>query len=345
MKRILTSILFLAAASSAQAQDVHFSQFWNNGTQYNPALAGVIPATFRSATFYRSQWAKPDAPFKSFGANADFRISTRGNAKFGLGMNVYRDVAGDQKFGTTNFQIALSTILQMNDFNRLSLGFNGGIHQKGVDASGAQWNSQYVNGAYDPGIDPGETVARNGGVQPDLSAGFTYIYSSSRGFITLKDQFNFVLGASYNHILKPSFDYLGSADQLKSNIVAHVEAMINIGKKWAVQPAIIAQIQAPSTEVLIGSRYRFELVESSLFTGFVKGGYLNLGTFYRVGDAFIPSISVEMSGFSVGFSYDVNVSKFTTASSGAGGFEISLKIRTPNPYLWNGRDMSRSRFR
>lgn len=345
MKKITIAFLFVVSSFSLKAQDVHFSQFWNNGIQYNPSLAGVIPATFRASTYYRSQWAKPDAPYKTFGANADFRVSTKGNSKIGLGFNFYRDQAGDNKFGTTHAQFALSSIIQLNQWNRLSLGVNGGFVQKGVDASAAQWNSQYVNGAYNPGLDPGETVTRNTGVKADLSAGFTYIYSTSRGFMTLNDDFNLVIGAAYNHILKPSFEYLGTADELKSNIVAHAEAMINIGKRWAVQPAVIAQIQSPSSEVLIGSRYRYQLMESSLITGFVKGGYVNIGTFYRVGDAFIPSISIEVAGFSIGMSYDVNISKFTRASSGAGGFEISLKIRTPNPYLWSGRELRRSRFR
>lgn len=52
-----------------------------------------------------------------------------------------------------------------------------------------------------------------------------------------------------------------------------------------------------------------------------------------------PSISIEVAEFSIGMSYDVNISKFTRASSWAGGFEVSLKIRTPNPYLWSGREL------
>ena len=60
---------------------------------------------------------------------------------------------------------------------------------------------------------------------------------------------------------------------------------------------------------------------------------LALGGYYRFGDAVIPTLEVQWSSFSIGFSYDVNLSHLTAASSGQGGFEVGLKyvsLGSPN---------------
>ena len=41
---------------------------------------------------------------------------------------------------------------------------------------------------------------------------------------------------------------------------------------------------------------------------------------------------LEVANFAVGMSYDINVSSLKVASSGKGGFEISLRYTNPNPF-------------
>jgi len=343
MKVIL--IIAILVVSNSYAQDVHFSQFWNNGIQYNPATAGVIPANFRASAFYRNQWSSVGSKYQTFGVNLDTRFETNGSASFGLGLDVYRDVAGDLDLGTTNAQLAFSTILDLDRHNKISIGVKGGIIQKGFDATNAQWNSQYTNGAYDGTLGSGEVFNSVSEMKGDVSAGVVYSYSSSEGYMTANDVFNFKVGASYNHIIRPKFDWFYTgADKLYGNFVFHADALIGIrNSKWSILPAVIAQFQGSSNEILIGSQYRIELKPASKVTGFVKGSYLSIGTFYRFRDAFIPSVTFEFDHYSIGMSFDYNLSQLRAASNGNGGFEISLKFRTPNPYLWRG-NKSRSRI-
>ncbi len=345
MMRILLFIAF-SGVFHVSAQDVHFAQFWNNGIQYNPATAGVIPANFRASVFYRNQWSSIGAKYETYGANVDGRIETKGSASFGLGLDIYRDVAGDLNLGTTNAQLVFSTILDLDKHNKLSVGVKGGLIQKGYDATNAKWNSQYTDGAYHHALTSGESFNSTSEMKGDLSAGIVYSYSTSEGYISANDQFNFKAGASYNHIIRPKFDWFYTGpDRLYGNLVFHADALIGIPRsKWSILPAVILQFQGPSKEVLVGSRYRIKLKEASRVTGFVKGAYFSLGTFYRWNDAFIPSITFEMDHYSIGMSYDFNISKLRNASRGNGGFEVSLKFRTPNPYLWKG-NRSRSKIR
>jgi len=81
--------------------------------------------------------------------------------------------------------------------------------------------------------------------------------------------------------------------------------------------------------------FRYQLKESAKITGFVKGSSISAGAYYRNQDAIIATILYEVSQYSVGVSYDVNLSGLRTASNGNGGFEISLRYVSPNPFLYS----------
>jgi len=49
-----------------------------------------------------------------------------------------------------------------------------------------------------------------------------------------------------------------------------------------------------------------------------------------VGDALIPTLILEIASYSVGFSYDLNISALKAATKGKGGFEISLRYINRN---------------
>jgi hypothetical protein len=48
------------------------------------------------------------------------------------------------------------------------------------------------------------------------------------------------------------------------------------------------------------------------------------GFWYRLNDAVIPYIGLEVQNFRFGFSYDVNTSSLQTASNSRGGTEMSV---------------------
>jgi hypothetical protein len=51
---------------------------------------------------------------------------------------------------------------------------------------------------------------------------------------------------------------------------------------------------------------------------------LHGGAFLRLNDAIIPTIKLDYNPFSIGLTYDVNISQLKTSSYGRGGFELSL---------------------
>jgi len=51
---------------------------------------------------------------------------------------------------------------------------------------------------------------------------------------------------------------------------------------------------------------------------------VHFGGYLRWKDAFIPVVKIDYDPFSLGFSYDANISQLKAASQSRGGFELSL---------------------
>jgi hypothetical protein len=95
--------------------------------------------------------------------------------------------------------------------------------------------------------------------------------------------------------------------------------------------------QGPLNELTFGALIKYMLKDDSKYTGYVKGAAFSLGCYYRNKDAIIPYFLVEMGYYSLGISYDTNISGLTAATSGRGGFEIALRFHMPSPFLYQNR--------
>ena len=93
-------------------------------------------------------------------------------------------------------------------------------------------------------------------------------------------------------------------------------------------------MQGSQKEITFGTMIKYKLKEESKYTGVIKSTVLSLGCFYRNRDAVIPYFLMEMDKYTIGISYDTNISSLTAATTGRGGFEISLRFGTPSPFLY-----------
>ena len=88
----------LEFASVLQAQDLHFSQFFNAPLTNNPANTGFIPdADYRIGASYRNQFSSIlAAPYKTISIFGDAQIlrNQLQNGWLGLGGFILSDVAG-----------------------------------------------------------------------------------------------------------------------------------------------------------------------------------------------------------------------------------------------------------
>jgi hypothetical protein len=92
-------------------------------------------------------------------------------------------------------------------------------------------------------------------------------------------------------------------------------------------------IQGGHREINAGMLFKYIMQEASHYTGRKKPAAFILGGYYRFKDAAVLETAYEFSNYRIGLSYDINLSDLNVATNSKGGFEISLKFITPNPFL------------
>jgi type IX secretion system PorP/SprF family membrane protein len=309
----------LLAGAPARAQDIHFSQFYEAPLLRNPALAGVFTGDYRVQTIFRDQWNSINNAYRTGSLSGEYKWPVgKGNDFLTTGMEILYDQAGTAALNTTELMPALNYHKSLSNDKPmyLAVGFMGGLVAKTLDLSKVTTNSQYNGTAYDPALPNGETILSPNVHYLDGALGISF----NTAFGTDNKNTMYV-GASYYHLNRPknSF-YQNPAVELDPKVVfsAGVKAIIN-DYTWFSIEADHSQ-QGSSVETIGGVMVSYKLGDDNEKTPYV----FNLGAFIRLGDAIIPVIKLEMNSFTVGLSYDANISQLSAATQGVGGFELSL---------------------
>ena len=335
--------------SNLVAQDIHFTMWDAMPMTTNPATTGVFNGEVRGVLNYRNQWASIGNPYKTYSVMLDGGILKNKwkNGYLGLGLNAFKDAAGQTNFGTTKISLALSSIIYLNDKNSASVGLLGSWAQNSIDPNNLQWDSQFNGQSFNASLGSNETMTFQNSNYFDFSAGALWAYGTGTKTLSSHDEFNMKAGAAFYHVTRPSRDVqFGDLDKLYSKLAFHAESHIGIANtKMAFRPKFIAYIQGPTREITAGLLFRYMLKEESKYTGIFKEMAISFGGYYRLGDAFSPSAEFEIASFAIGFAYDMNISGLTAATNGNGGPEIFIRIINPNPFAYGKGTRSSARFR
>jgi type IX secretion system PorP/SprF family membrane protein len=317
-KKLLMGILGLASLYQVQAQDLHFSQFFEAPLLRNPSLAGIFTGDVRVQGVYRDQWNSFTNAYRTGSLNAEYKMPVGVSNDFiTTGIQMLYDKAGTVGLTTSQVLPALNyhKSLSNDKVAYLSLGFMGGLIHKSIDVTKMTTNNQY-NGQWTPTASTGETFAVPNFNTWDASVGMSY--NTTFGTNGANTMF---LGAAYHHLNKPKNSFYRDA-----TTGLNPKYVFSAGVKWVVDDYSYFTMYADHSkqgtvnETIAGGLYSFNP------GNFVDDAncVLHVGGFLRWKDAFIPVVKVDMRSLSVALSYDVNVSQLKTASQGRGGFELSL---------------------
>ncbi|HEU4718558.1 MAG TPA: PorP/SprF family type IX secretion system membrane protein [Bacteroidia bacterium] len=331
-------IAFIAASSFGvllNAQDVHFSQMTFTPLLLNPAQT-ALGHDFQAIVNYKDQWKIAALqPYRTFNTSADvaFLKKTNGN-HLGLGLDVFSDKAGEGNMGTTTGQLSLSGVLAADNNNFISGGLYSGFGQRTLQPDKLHWDNQYDGMQYDATLPSGEPGTFANRTYFDIGAGIGWFYSKGHSTLSSNDQKKFTAGFSVQHLNRPAYSFYGdNTERLPMKFVAHGNAEIGIKNySLVLEPAYIVMIQAGHHEINAGMMVKYITRESSKYTGRKSASGIALGGYYRFGDAIALAARYEFSNWSIGTSYDVNISDLKTASKARGGLEISLRFVTPDPF-------------
>lgn len=330
---IIIIAYFQLSSIEVKSQDIHFSQFYNSPLTINPSLTGAFNGDVRVLTSYKDQWRSISTPYKTFMFACDMKpLMKQGSTGFlGLGISFISDQAGKSQLGLNQVNVSLAYHVPLSAYNTLSGGIQGGFAQRNVgDIEKLKWDNKYNGTSYDPDL-PSKEPPPDNVSYGDYAGGVQWNYSKGAKYATAHNQLNMSLGVALFHVNQPNQSFYSSAkEKLPMKLVVHGFSMIGTkNKTMSLVPSFIYMQQGKFVNTLIGGSLRFKLIPE---TRSVKGVALSLGGHFRLEDAFIPSIQIEVANFGLGLSYDVNTSNLTNVTSSRGGLELSLRYVNPNPF-------------
>lgn len=338
MKKTTLHILSLCFAvlsvSALQAQDIHFSQFYQSPLNLNPALTGVMNCNHRIVANYRNQWAsvlKSNA-YNTYSASYDQKVPVGRYDYFGVGGTLWGDKAGASEFATLQGRLSGSYAKKMGGYRRkahyLSLGADIGVSQRSINSQNLQWPSQNNgNGQFDP-TKNGEIIADPNFLFVDLSAGALWF--------SVFDQYtNFYFGGAFSHLNRANQSFENQNIPLYSKFTFHAGGEFMTANKFGLVPGVVAFLQGPSFQVNAGTSFKFLLGNSRRYhQAFQFGVWARVANKLqsaKLMDALILSTKFDYEQFNIGFSYDINTSSLNTASNGNGAFEFSMVYKICGP--------------
>lgn len=329
-------LFILLSGTLCYGQDIHFSQSMSGMSplMVNPALTAAFKGDQRVLLNYKNQWSSVTEPYKTYAFSFDMPFARKkwNNSYLGAGLFVFNDKAGDAEFGSTQVNISLSGVTRLNKNQTATVGLQGGFAQQSMSSSNLRWGNQYEAGVYDAGLNTGEAAGYEPSIFGDFSAGVSWRYGRRSTNMSSNDMFGAGAGIALFHLNRPKLDF-NEDGKLYTKLVVNGDIYWGFkGTNIALLPALQFTRQGPVQEMNIGAMVRYTIKENSKYTNNVKGAAVYIGGYYRAGDAFIPAFILEIASYTLGVSYDVNVSNLKTASSGRGGLEISLRFINPNPF-------------
>ena len=336
----LLLILFIAAGFSAGAQDIHFSQFYLSPINLNPAMTGLMNCNVRLTANYRNQWAsvlKSNA-YSTYNVSYDQRIPVGRYDYFGIGGTFWGDRAGEANFATTTGKITGSYSKRMagsrKEAHYLVVGAEAGLAQRSLDFVKLRWGTQHDgNGGF---------CATCGSLEEDNFDQDNFLFADASAgllwFSVFDENNNFYIGGAYHHLNRANQSFnSANEDFLYSRFTVHAGGEFEISRRVGLVPGVITMFQGPSFQLNSGTSLKFVLGNGrgnfSNYQAFYLGSWVRLSNKVETGiltDALILSTRFDYNQFSLGFSYDVNVSALQPASSNNGAFEFSLVYKFCN---------------
>ena len=316
--KIILAIIFYQV-SIVHAQDPHFSQFYANPLYLNPAFAGTAICP-RLIMNYRNQWPAIPGTYVTYNASYDQYV---GNLSGGLGIIANTDNAGEGTLKTTTISGIYAYNLTLSKKVSLKAGFQASYFQIHLDWDKLNFGDQihprygFINETKE--VRP-PTLTKS---TADFSAGL--LLYSERLFG----------GVAVHHLTQPTQGFL-SVSNLPMRLTLHAGGVIDLEhhrRRRLEDPYI-------SPNILYMKQQDFEQINYGMYFNkypFVGGLWFRQD--FRNADAFIALVGIQTGVVKVGYSYDVTVSKLSSASGGsheisfAWQFPCHNKIKRPRPIV------------
>jgi len=317
----------------AKAQDVHFSQFAMSPLLLNPALAGFSNGDIRAYANFRTQWntiAGGNA-YRTFAGGADMEIGkvTRNSSFAGIGASFFSDQSGVAGFQTNHVDLTLAyhIMLSKQHNTTLSMGLQGAFNERGFDPSKATYDYNWDQATGTVNGNQRETFTRTKVYFGDVGAGMFFNTSTRRGS-------DIYFGLGLGHINQPKIAFFSGStvssvynEKLDMKFTAHGGATVVLNPKLWIIPNFFILLQGPASQYNAGAMLKIQVGNKVLSKNFLYlGAQVRIANAMDVpmADAAIIHCRFDYKGFTLGLSYDVNISKLAVSTNTFGAPEVSM---------------------
>lgn len=271
------------------AQDIHFTQWYNNPLFNNPASTADFDGDYRISAHQREQWASVSIPFSTTSIGFDMPLKS-----WGLGAQFLRDQSGSSRLSLTQFNLSLARSLE--DWR---LGVQLGFAQRRIDYSDLIF------------IDGGEQIISENKNYLDMGMGLSRVWRLAQGDLT----------TSYAtfHMNRANRSFLSSEDKLAMRHQFSTAFNYNLNEQWMLTPSLNIMSQQEQRQWIFGSQISFDISEY-----YYQSIRLEAGGYYRFDDALSVLVGIQFEQSHLAFTYDWNVSDLVPASNALGAWELSF---------------------
>jgi type IX secretion system PorP/SprF family membrane protein len=319
--RILFFIVLFQAAGglTLKAQDLHFSQWFNEPLLTNPANTGFIPdADYRLGVNYRNQWSTVmSEPYKTMSVWGDAQVfrDRIQSGWLGLGGAILHDVAGASSLSTTEVYGSVAYHQMLGYSSLLSIGFNTGWVNKRINNANLKFPDQFDGKFFDTNVPTMVTIDQPNINYFDMQVGMNYAY--------FPDKNTYInAGFSVQHIneARESFfntDPVGYDDRIQPRFIGFINGSFKTSDQVIINPMGYYTQQADAKELVAGLNVQYNLSGD--------GDQQLIGGIYdRPGDAIIPMIGFIYKNIHLMFTYDVTTSALKQYNNGNGAWEFAV---------------------
>jgi type IX secretion system PorP/SprF family membrane protein len=309
--------LITVSVLPANAQDLHFSQYFNSPLLVNPANTGFAPdVDWRLGVNYRNQWASLTSnPYKTMSIWGDAQLFNNrfDNSWVGIGGAILKDVAGSGGLTSTRVFGSVAYHQLLGFASLLSAGFNFGWTNKRIDITKLTFDNQWNGKFFDVNAPSGEQFAFSSVGYFDLQAGMNYaFFPNSNTYINA--------GFSAAHINRPRESFFSDKTvdaRLDVRSTMFLNGSFKLNDQWIINPNIYVSKMGTAWETVLGLNANYNLSGDGT-TQLIGGVY------YRANDAIIPMVGYQWNDFKLTVNYDATSSSLKSYDQTKGAYELSL---------------------
>jgi len=321
MRKYFFFLFFVIVISIVKAQDVSFTQFYNNRQYLNSAYAGAEPG-YRAGSNYRNQWSTLPGGYNTNSVGGDWNIAKK---DAGIGGLIMSDRSGTNVLNTTSFYLNMQKNIKLYDefYHRLDLhmGLQAGFVTKKLN-----WN----NLIFSDQLDPVAGVVYTSAAIPPENMTKNYADFGTGALIRFRGpDVHHDLGFAVSHLSRPNQSFYGADSRLPMKFSVHYVGLLPLRtffgkpeKDFYISPIALADKQAFFEQINLGTlfykdflyggaTYRFKRFDISKDKA--NSAILIVGAKKVLDENYISKFT---------YSYDITLSGVRTGTGGA--HEIAL---------------------